>query len=299
VYVSNWQGLTVYSGFVTIYPIGSNGNVAPTSVIGGANTQLSGAEGIVVDNSGEILVANRDTNSIVGFPVGASGNVAPNIVISGPNTGLASPNSLALDSAGNLYVANCGYGCNYGPPGPASIEVFPPGSTGNMAPIRTITGKKTQLQVHVNGIAVDSRGFIYVALAGPNVVNVYGRNASGNKAPVRVIAGADTLIESPMGIAVDDTGIYVASTGNNRLLRFARNADGDIAPKSVVAPNWSSSEQPLGDIIAAPGGTIHVTGFAVPVVAQYADKAKLHAAPITEISGPATQLGVPTAVFVR
>lgn len=166
-------------GSVNYYPVGSSGDVAPSGKISGSNTLITGAAGMVVDASGEIYVANADTNRIVGFAHGSNGNVSPNLLICGSNTGLASPNGLALDDRGSLYVTNCGNGWIYGPPRPTSIEEVAPGSNGNVAPIRTISGSRTNLQVHVNDIYLDGRGYIYVACAGPNVINVYAPHAKG------------------------------------------------------------------------------------------------------------------------
>jgi hypothetical protein len=300
VYVSNLLQPSGSPGAIDYYPVGSNGDVAPSGVITGPKTGVTSPVGLVVDGAGEIYVANDQTNTIVGFPAGSNGNESPNIVISGSITGLASPNGLALDDAGNLFVTNCGNGCNYGPPGPTTIEEFAPGSNGNVAPIRTISGPRTQLQVHVNGIFVDDRGYIYVACAGPNVVNVYAPHARGDAAPVRVLGGSMTGIASPDGVVVGRDGLYVTSTNAGVIGRFARAAGGNVPPIATLDVNWSNTgQQIMDDIIIAPDDTLYVVGFSVPVVAQYSLKARGRATPITEIVGSNTQLVIPTAVFVR
>jgi hypothetical protein len=205
------------SGFasqIDIYPVGSNGDVAPTTIIAGSQTLLGNVNGVVVDSSGEIFVVNTDTNSILGFLPGSSGNVGPNVVISGSNTQMATPIGLALDEAGNLYVDN------WGPPG--SVEEFAAGSNGNVAPMRRISGSRTQLTQHLNGIAVDGQGVIYVACAGPNSINIFAPSANGNVAPHRLILGSNTGISGPDGIAVDANGIYVAETGGPYIVSVCR-----------------------------------------------------------------------------
>ncbi|MGH7815594.1 MAG: hypothetical protein ACREQI_16530, partial [Candidatus Binataceae bacterium] len=67
---------------------------------------------------------------------------------SGDKTGLSAPAALVLDSSGNIYVANGG-----GQNSPGSITVYPPGANGDVAPVRTITGKRTGFGVP-NGIAI-------------------------------------------------------------------------------------------------------------------------------------------------
>ena len=255
-------------GSVVYFPAGSNGDVAPSGVIAGANTMLTLVDGIVADAAGEIYVANTDTNSIVGFPPGSSGDVTPNVVIAGANTGLASPIGLAIDASGNLYVANCGQ-CNYGPPGQNSVEEFAAGSNGNVMPARTIAGSKAQLG-YLNQLAVDRHGSIYVANETTNAVLVFGRAAKGNIAPIRVISGPNTRINTPDGMALGPAGIYVTAIYGNYIVRFARDAGGNVAPRSTLHIDWSGNgKQALGGIIVAPDNTLYVAGFGAPLIAQF------------------------------
>jgi hypothetical protein len=302
VYVSNL--LTVqppYVGAVDYYPVGSNGNIPPAGVITGPNTMLTDTTGIVVDGGGEIFVANSDANTIVGFPASSDGNVTPNVVIAGLSTGLASPVGLAIDKSDNIYVANCGSDCNYGPPGSPSIEEFAPGSNGNVAPIRTIAGTQTQLSGgHVNGIALDGRGAIYVARA-PSAVNVYSPKARGNVGPSRVITGALTQIDNPIGVAAGRDGLYVNAAYNGYINVFSHRATGDIAPRHLLYTSWPKGGPSNGSssgLDIAPDGTLYVTGY-TPLIAQFAPAAKRHTQPLTEIYGANTGLVVPTFVYVR
>src|SRR5580692_11468437 len=299
VYVSN---VTTFgppaSGEVVYYPAGSNGNVAPSGAIAGSNTDLTLVDGIVVDDTGEIYVANSDTNSIVGFPAGSNGNVSPNLVISGSETGLASPIALALDRLGNLYVSNCGE-CDYGPPGKNSIEEFAAGSNGNVNPIREITGKRTQLG-HVNQLAIDRAGKIYVANVTNEATLVFNRNANGNASPVRVLAGTRSRINEPDGLAIGPAGLYVTSVYSGYIGRFPLGAGGDESPRVTLHVDWSNGgQQVIGGIIVAPDDSLYVTGFSVPLVAQNAERARGKEPPLTVIQGSATQLVTPTFVFVK
>jgi sugar lactone lactonase YvrE len=285
-------------GSVLYFPAGSNGDVAPAGVIAGANTMLTLVDGIVVDGSGEIYVANTDTNSIVGFPAGSSGNVTPNIVIAGSNTGLASPIGLAIDASGNLFVANCGQ-CNYGPPGQNSVEEFAAGSNGNVTPARKIAGNKAELG-YLNQIAVDRQGEIYVANETANAVLVFGRAAKGNVAPIRVIAGPNSRIDEPDGMALGPAGIYVTTVAGNYVGRFARDAGGNVAPRSTLHVAWSGNgKQALGGVIVAPDNTLYVAGFGAPLIAQFSAKAKGKQPPLAVIEGAQTQIVLPTFVYVR
>jgi hypothetical protein len=301
VYVSNVLSFSPpYTGAVNYYAVGSNGNVAPSGVISGSNTALTLVNGIAVGNNGEIYVANSDTNSIVGFAPGSNGNASPNSVISGSGTGLASPIGMAIDAAGNIYVSNCGTDCSWGPPGATSVEEFAVGSSGDATPKRIITGSRTKLSGNTNGIAVDRRGFVYVALAGPNAVNVYGPHASGNVAPARVLSGKETHISNPDGVAFGRRGLYITSSYAGRIGLFPRRAAGDASPFSKTRVGWSNKgQQILGGMAAASDDTIYVTGFSVPLVAQYSAGGRSRRSPLAVISGSNTDLVLPTFVFAK
>ena len=93
------------------YAVSSTGNVAPVRTIIGSNTGLTGADGILVDKSGDLYVANctgcfqssGSADSIFEFAPGANGNVAPIRSITGSNTNLYGTTEIFLDAAGNIY----------------------------------------------------------------------------------------------------------------------------------------------------------------------------------------------------
>jgi hypothetical protein len=280
-------------GEVLVFPVGSNGNVAPIVTIGGSNTLLTQANGIVVDGSGTIYVANSDTNIIVGFPAGSFGNVSPTVNIGGTNTGLASPLGMAIDASGNLYVANCGTACSYGPPGTTSIEEFAAGSNGNVAPIRVISGKRAAFGGRIKGIALDRSGVISVAGWDADAAISFGPNKNGNTYPSRVVSGSLTRIGLPDGIASTANGIYVASNVGPLIGRFRVHANGNVRPKDEL-------KQPTtGGIYGAPDGTIYAAGLGVSAIYQYAAVAQGEDPPLTTIEGPNTGLSTPTFVFVN
>jgi len=163
--------------------------------------------------------------------------------------------------------------------------------------------KPGQLQLsggHVNGIAVDGRGSIYVARA-PSAVNVYPPKAHGDAAPSRVIVGALTQIDNPIGIAAGRDGLYVNAAYNGYINVFSHKANGDVAPRHLLYTSWPKGGPSNGSssgLDIAPDGTLYVTGY-TPLIAQFAPGAKRHAQPLTEITGANTGLVVPTFVYVR
>jgi hypothetical protein len=311
-YVSNDAviGGSGYKGSVNVYALHASGDAPPLRVVAGDATQLTEVEGIAVDASGRIYVANTDTTSVVAFASGASGNVAPDAVISGSNTGLVQPNGLAVDAAGNLYVANCGR-CGHGIDGPASVEVFPPGANGNIAPARLISGAATQLDGGgggpgggPGGIAVDGSGNIYIA-ADQKIV-VFGPSQNGNVAPLRVIAGKRTQLTAPYGIAVSPNGIYVGTYASPAaVLRFALSANGNAAPLAVLSGASSEINDYIGGLAVTPHGAVVVddrgSQAGPPPAAQiltYSGAARKGAAPRRVLGGSTTQLVIPLFVTV-
>ncbi len=86
---------------VTSYAVASIGstsspNVTPIRTISGSSTGLSFPDGIDVDTSGRIYVANQFDNDITSYAGAASGNVAPLATIAGTSTGLSSPGAIAI-----------------------------------------------------------------------------------------------------------------------------------------------------------------------------------------------------------
>ncbi len=86
--------------YVTAYPIGSSGDVAPIAV----TSDMISPGGIARDAAGRIYVTNTPTNTVTIYAANANGNVPPLAVIGGPLTQLASPTGIALDASGKIYV---------------------------------------------------------------------------------------------------------------------------------------------------------------------------------------------------
>jgi hypothetical protein len=182
---------------VAVFSPTASGDAAPIRTIGGSATTIvgPGAIPIAVDSAGDFYVSTADfeSDSILIFNSSANGNVPPTSTIGGPATTINGIQSLAVDSAGNIYVSNF-------PDGDASPEIleFSAGSTGNVAPTRTISGPATTIGEGGN-LALDSTGNIYV-LNGTNLLK-FAPDATGNVAPIATI----TTTASPIffnGIAI-------------------------------------------------------------------------------------------------
>lgn len=185
------------SGAVAGFSATANGSVAPAQYIVGADEQGGGlstlvsANDVTVDGSGNLYVANEGAPGlmpIVVFGPTATGNVAPLRSIGGALTTIAGITGMTADAAGNLYVASeTAVFTGNSPVYTGSILVFGPGATGNVAPIRTISGASTTLG-RLGGIKLDSAGNVYVVSesgTGTDLTVVkFAAAATGNVAPV-------------------------------------------------------------------------------------------------------------------
>lgn len=226
----------------------ASGQTAPVRVIEGQATHISRSlHGVVVDPvNNEIFVPSTLENAILVFNRLDSGNVAPKRIINGALTGIAKPQGIAVDTTNNeIALANEG-DANAVPVIPPSITIYGRLATGNVAPLRTITGASTGLSKPV-GIWVDAVNNEIVLGDGTDAaeaVFVYARTGSGNIAPIRTISGASTMLSKTRQVIVDTTNneIYVANQGDRsvnppvfgNVAVFDRLANGNVAPKRFL-----------------------------------------------------------------
>jgi hypothetical protein len=238
---------------VYVYPAGANGNVAPARGItydapGGVLGYFR-PEGLAIDNARhELYVYDYNVPGIEVFSLGTTGSSTPIRVISGSNTNIvpvAGNNSgIAFNSvSGDLYVESR-----------SGILVFPQGSSGNVAPSRSIT---TSAYAEF-GLAVGPLTQDLFESTGNLTVNVYSPAASGNATALRVVAGGNTGIVYPGGLAVDSAeNVYLANTtsGNGtfapcifggynygEILIWGAQATGNVAPaRTLCGPNTGFS----------------------------------------------------------
>jgi DNA-binding beta-propeller fold protein YncE len=139
---------------ITVYPLQSNGDVAPLRIIEGPRTRLDWPASLWVDSErGEFYVANDGDDSVLVFKATDNGNVAPTRMIHGPKTNVMNPTGVFLDSQNDeLWVSNMG---NH------SATVFARTANGDVPPKRTIrsapAGKKALAIGNPGAVGYDSR----------------------------------------------------------------------------------------------------------------------------------------------
>ena len=141
-----------------------------------------------------------------------SGNTAPKRVLQGANTQFgSSAGGLTYDAASRrLYVG--AYTTNVDLSRSARVLVFDDSANGDVAPVRSIAGAATGLELsatsYIGGLAIDPEHqhlivsvSDYNAAAG-NKLLVFAQGASGNTAPLQTISGASTGLPKSIGAPI-------------------------------------------------------------------------------------------------
>ncbi len=186
-------------------------------------TGLSTPEGVAVDTSGTVYVADKQNNRVLGLAPGSSTQTVL------PFTDLSEPNGVAVGAAGSVYVADL--------------------SNRRVLTLAGGTGPQTALAftglIWPMGVAVDAAGSVYVA--DPNnhrVLKLAGGAGIQSELPF-------TGLGAPGGVAVDGAGnVYVIDS--NRVVKLA----GGVGPQTELPFTGLS----YGHGVAVDGaGNVYVT----------------------------------------
>jgi sugar lactone lactonase YvrE len=230
---------------------GSSGSADGT----GSSAEFDGPEGLAVDGSGNIYVADalNDTirkvsaEGVVSTLAGAAGQ-AGFADGTGPGAQFDFPAGVAVDSSGNVYVGEL---LNY------AIRKISPGGmvttlAGNVGKAGYADGAgSSALFGWVYGLAVDGNGNLYVTDGAIRKVSPSGlvTTLAGNPTVSGSTDGTGNAatFKEPWGISMDTKGnLYVADSGNNTV------REGSLAVAPVV------TTQPEGQSII-PGSTLVLT----------------------------------------
>jgi sugar lactone lactonase YvrE len=221
-----------------ITPAGVATTLAGSGVAGfadgtGAAAQFDIPQGVAVDGSGNVYVADQNNHRIRKItPAGvvttlAGSGTAGATDATGAAAQFDSPSGVTVDSAGNLYVGDTG-NHRIRKITPAGVVTTLAGSTIGAS---NGTGAAAQFSSPF-GVAVDAAGNVYVAdqnnrrirkVTAAGVVTTLAGSTQGFADGT----GAAAQFDTPSGVAVDDAGnVYVADTFNHRIRK--------ITPAGVV-----------------------------------------------------------------
>src|SRR3990167_8175889 len=119
---------------------------------------------------------------------------------------------------------------------PPSVTIYPRTAHGDVAPLRTIQGSQTQMNLPLGVYRDPVSGQIVVANSGDDSVLFFDGNATGNVAPVRVLKGPATNFNGPTGVLVDPNHneLWVTSWEGHSTNVYPRTAQGNVAPIRVI-----------------------------------------------------------------
>jgi sugar lactone lactonase YvrE len=219
---TNWVASTL-AGNATIIVTNGDGSTGGGYADGvGTSARFSGPQGISVDRSGNVYVADTGNNTLrkitlagvvrtlLGPPT-SSGSADG----TGPAARFNQPQGLALDSAGNLYVADTGNS--------TLRQITSAGVVSTLAGIAgnpgSADGAGSNAQFNrPQGVAVDTTGNVYVADTGNHMIRqispagVVSTIAGSTNAGGADGTGTNAQFYAPFGIALGQGGIYVADS---------------------------------------------------------------------------------------
>ena len=240
---------------VLLYPAGSttatrvygqNGSFTDNAANNGgvSANSLSNPQGIAIDSSGNLYVADQNNNRVLFYPAGSTtatrvygqnGSFTTNSANSNgvSATTLAQPFGLALDNGGSLYVTD--YLNN-------RVLFYPSGSTtatqvygqgGSFTSNNMNNGGLSASSLNQpTGVALDSSGDLYVAdiynnrvlfypYGSTTATEVYGQGGSFSSNAANNGGVTASSLNNPMTIALDSSGdLYVVDRSNNRVLFY-------------------------------------------------------------------------------
>jgi len=232
---------------------------------------LNSSNGIAVDSSGNLFIADTDNNRI--RKVEAGTGLISTVAGGGSDSGdgvpatlarLRLPEGVAVDSSGNVFIADtlndrirmvdASTGLISTVAGNGSGGFSGDGGDATLASLN-----------RPRGLAVDSSGNLFIAdegnhrirkvEAGTGLISTVAGNGSGGFSGDGGLATLGS-INSPSGVAVDSSGnLFIADKNNNRI----RKVEANTGLISTVAGNGTSDTSGAGD-----GGDATLAGMAAP-----------------------------------
>ena len=204
---------------VAVYRRLATGKDKPLRIIQGPKTGLSDPHGVFIDSQhNEMFVANHDSFHEVG-----AGDEDRNSAAADIKRGVENPN-VARERA-DLHPSKGKFVDH-------SITVYSRTANGDVAPVRTIHGPRTELSLPMKVFVDVAHDELFVANSGSSSILVFSRTANGDAAPARKIEGPATGLKKPVGLFVDvkNDEVWATNPGDHSITIYKRTAQGNAAP---------------------------------------------------------------------
>ena len=260
---------------------------------GGRRTRFADPFGVVLDQDGNLYVADGgDNNTIRKIDMAGASTV-----LAGGTEGYAegkgsvaafnTPSGMAIDAAGNLYVADTGNN--------AIRKITPDGTVSTLAGDglagdKDGKGAGAQFNGPV-GVAVDASGNVYVAdtyndrirriAPDGTVTTIAGGKRAGNADG----PAAQALFDTPTGLAINADGeLFIADTANHAIRKLGK--DGNVSTIAVAREDDRDSllRSPVG-IALTKDGFLYIASSTHGRVAQITPKGE--AVALKDVDHPA------------
>jgi hypothetical protein len=154
---------------VLSFPRNASGNVAPSRILAGANTQFGNFMAFLsYDPINDEIYTQAGSGLGYGvFPRTANGNVAPSRLVLGAATGFQGGEGIVYDPVTQRMIVADSPGS-----GTSSLRIFRRTDNGNVAPQLVVAGPSTLLVGELRGVAVDAAGGFTATTAPTGVAEV-------------------------------------------------------------------------------------------------------------------------------
>lgn len=180
----------------------------------------------------------------------------------------------------------------------AQIRVFKATATGNVLPVRVITGSNTQL-IYPAWLFTGKTGELWASnFANPGGnIEAFSLTASGNASPVIDISGSNTNVSAASGLFRDSHGDVISGNDtNNSVSFFGPGSNGNVAPVRIIAGS-STQINFLGGIWIDPiSKNVFVVSFGNNSILAFNPTSNGNVAPLYEVAGSNTTLCQPIGI---
>jgi hypothetical protein len=266
-------------------------------------------------SSASIYLGDIAQGAVLIYSSNANGSVSPSAIIAGSNTGFSDSTGtspiygIAVDAAGTVYILTQTTDATQTSVSAESILAFPAGTTGNVAPARTIS---LPTSIDAQSLACSGSNLYVTDDAGSGAVDVYAASASGSTMPARTFTDSTAFADPPLKVSVDATGdTYVATYDPSAatsaeetqgVFEFLATANGSITPAgSLSGTNTTFGDGILDAAVIDPNGRIDAvlqdsTSDVVADIAEFDAGAGGNTAPQTSFRDTSSQGPVDAAL---